>query len=90
MSKLKKLSLNLNKEVITHLDKSEASEIRGGEFLSIWGSNCYNTNPAQHNCCSGASSMDAGACTSTGSTNYTAMAGTCCCGGACNPSTQLQ
>jgi hypothetical protein len=82
----KMLSLNLNKEVITQLDKAEAAQVKGKQaFLSIFGSNCYNTNPVQHNCCSGASSQDPGACTSTGSVNYTAMAGTCCCGGACNP-----
>lgn len=79
MSKLKKkLSLNLNKEVITQLDKAQAAEIKGG-LTTILGSNCYNTNPVQHNCCSGAGTL-AGACTSKTTINQTAMAGTCCCG----------
>jgi natural product precursor len=79
MKKTKKLSLNLNKEVINQLDKTEASNIKGGVFLTIWGSNCYDTNPAAHNCCTGAATVDPGACTSAGTVNNTAMAGTCCC-----------
>jgi hypothetical protein len=76
----KRLSLNLNKEVITQLDKAEAAELKGGDvFLSLFGSKCYNTNPLQHNCCTGVSTQDPGACTSTGTVQQTAIVGTCCC-----------
>lgn len=46
---MKKLSLN--KESLQKLDEKQMSEIRGGGFLSLWGSNCYATNPQKHKCC---------------------------------------
>ena len=60
----KKLSLFLNKEVIEQLDRTQANEVNGG-FLSLWGSNCRSTNP-HYACCAGESSVDPGACTTTG------------------------
>ena len=77
----KRLSLNLNKEVITQLDKAEAAELKGGDlvFLSLFGSNCYNTNPNAHNCCTGKPTTFDAACNSAATVNNTAMPGTCCC-----------
>ena len=44
--------LKLNKESLTILNEKEMAQINGGlNFLSLWGSNCYNTNPGQHQCC---------------------------------------
>lgn len=62
--KKKKVSLFLNKEVISQLDKTQASAIKGGElFTTIVGSNCNNSNPAQHQCCTGEPTVS-GACVS--------------------------
>lgn len=58
LKQMKKLKLSLNKQIIVQLDKSDMSKIMGGDdgdgsdaFLSIWGSNCYDTDPQRHNCC---------------------------------------
>lgn len=55
MKKIKKISLNLNKEVIDQLDKNQLKNIVGGDdyFTTIWGSNCNNTDPHRHKCCEG-------------------------------------
>lgn len=45
--------LKLNKEALTILNEKEMGQINGGlNFLSIWGSNCYQTDPSRHKCCS--------------------------------------
>lgn len=80
MKKVKKLSLSLNKEVIDQLDKIEGRNIVGGSdygFLTIWGSNCYNTNPLEHNCCTGTPTTDPGACWSYNSNHCTESPLTC-------------
>lgn len=47
-----KKKLNLNKESLSKLDDKQMSELRGGlAFLSLWGSNCYCTDPLRHKCC---------------------------------------
>ncbi|MBK8192541.1 MAG: class I lanthipeptide [Lewinellaceae bacterium] len=75
MKKTQKLSLTLNKQVIEQLDRQQAENIKGGEdFLSLWGSNCRSTNP-KYTCCEGESSVDPGACTSTGTGTQTML---CC------------
>lgn len=75
-----KLSLNLNKEVITQLNNAEASNVMGGDDItSIIGSNCYNTNPVQHNCCTGTVDTVGAACNSQGTVQLTALPGSCCC-----------
>ncbi len=44
--------LKLNKESLVVLNDKEMSQINGGlAFLSLWGSNCYDTNPQAHQCC---------------------------------------
>ncbi len=82
MKKRKVLPLDLNKEVIHRLDQGL---IRGGianandafveapgdaAFLSIWGSNCYKTNPLKHKCCEGEPTIS-GACISVNSFHCT-------------------
>jgi natural product precursor len=63
--KKKKISLSLNKEVIDQLDKAQLNHIKGGsdDFLSIWGSNCNNSDPNAHACCTGVAT-EPGACVS--------------------------
>lgn len=47
-----KKTLKLNKESLVILNDKEMSQINGGlAFLSIWGSNCYQTDPGRHKCC---------------------------------------
>jgi hypothetical protein len=47
-----KKELKLNKESLVILNEKEMSQINGGlNFLSLWGSNCYQTDPARHQCC---------------------------------------
>lgn len=44
--------LKLNKESLVILNEKEMAQINGGvAFLSLWGSNCYATDPLRHNCC---------------------------------------
>jgi natural product precursor len=44
--------LKLNKETLVVLNEKEMARINGGlNFLSLWGSNCYQTDPARHRCC---------------------------------------
>jgi natural product precursor len=44
--------LKLNKESLVVLNEKEMAHINGGlNFLSLWGSNCYATDPVRHNCC---------------------------------------
>ena len=51
--------LKLNKESLTILNEKEMAQINGGlYFLSLWGSNCYNTNPAAHACCAPGTGTD--------------------------------
>ncbi|MET0636959.1 MAG: class I lanthipeptide [Chitinophagaceae bacterium] len=52
---MKKIQLKLNKEVITQLDKIEMKHVAGGkeEFLSIFGSNCKQTDPLRNQCYAG-------------------------------------
>lgn len=73
----KKLTLSLKKEIVEQLDKVQLSQVNGGDdFTTLWGSNCNNSNPAQHQCCTG-TETDTGACVSyTTVTNTTP--GTCC------------
>jgi len=67
--KKKKLSLELNKQVIDQLDQKEAAKIKGGVlFTTIWGSNCNNSDPNAHQCCTGVGTIS-GACTSTTTVN---------------------
>lgn len=57
------LFLSLNPETITQLDslklgstgilKTPPNPEAAIAFLSIWGSNCYATNPSKHKCCEG-------------------------------------
>jgi len=62
--KKKKISLSLNKEVIDQLDRVQLNRIKGGdEFLTLWGSNCNNSDPVAHQCCTGSPTL-AGACVS--------------------------
>lgn len=54
--KKQKLALKLNKEVIHRLDQQQAGMVNGGKqeaFLSLWGSNCNNSDPNAHKCCTG-------------------------------------
>ncbi len=47
-----KKELKLNKESLVVLNEKEMSQINGGlNFLSLWGSNCYQTDPQRHQCC---------------------------------------
>jgi len=52
---MKKLNskLTLTKKTIFNLSNDSSKDIDMLEkaFLSLWGSNCNNSNPAQHNCC---------------------------------------
>ncbi len=44
--------LKLNKESLVVLNEKEMAHINGGvAFLSLWGSNCYATDPGRHKCC---------------------------------------
>ena len=63
--KKKKLALSLNKEVIHRLDQQQTGAVNGGkeQFLSIWGSNCNNSDPNAHKCCTGEGTVS-GACIS--------------------------
>lgn len=54
-----KKPLKLNKESLTVLNEKEMAQINGGlAFLSLWGSNCYQTNPLKHKCCQPATATD--------------------------------
>lgn len=56
MKKINKISLKLNKQVIEQLDKNQMSHIKGGGdevLLSLFGSNCNNSDPNAHPCCTG-------------------------------------
>lgn len=47
-----KKQLKLNKESLTILNEKEMAQLNGGlAFLSLWGSNCYQTDPQRHRCC---------------------------------------
>lgn len=47
-----KKQLKLSKESLKILNENEMGQINGGvAFLSLWGSNCYNTDPLRHQCC---------------------------------------
>lgn len=47
-----KKPLKLNKESLKVLNEKEMAQINGGvAFLSLWGSNCYQTDPLRHKCC---------------------------------------
>jgi hypothetical protein len=85
MKKRKILPLDLNKEVIHRLDQGQimggivngggaVGAAPGGDaavgFLSIWGSNCYQTNPLKHKCCEGEPTIS-GACISVNSFHCT-------------------
>jgi|GEM_PF-2092669 len=73
----KKISLSLNKEVIDQLDKVQLSQIIGGDDITtLFGSNCYNTDPVAHPCCAGEPTIS-GACISYTSRTDTTP-GSCC------------
>jgi natural product precursor len=80
MKKLK-VSLSLNKEVIDQLDKVELSQIKGGYdvITTLWGSNCYNTDPHRHKCCEGDPTTFDVACMSYTSVNDTTPGSCCAC-----------
>lgn len=47
-----KKQLKLSKESLTVLNEKEMHQINGGvAFTSLWGSNCYQTDPVKHRCC---------------------------------------
>lgn len=51
--------LKLNKESLVILNEKEMAQINGGlAFLSLWGSNCYATDPLRHNCCAPSTADD--------------------------------
>ncbi len=51
--------LKLNKESLVVLNEKEMAQINGGLALtSLWGSNCYATDPGRHNCCAPATEDD--------------------------------
>jgi len=74
--KKKKISLSLNKEVIDQLDRVQLNHIKGGdEFLTLWGSNCNNSDPNVHQCCVGDTTM--AACVSHTTVTDTTPGGGC-------------
>ena len=77
--KKKKISLSLNKEVIDQLDKIQMSQVKGGDdFTTLWGSNCNNSNPAEHQCCvPDTTDQTTGACVSYTTITDTTP-GSCC------------
>lgn len=74
---MNRLKLSLKKEVIQQLDKVELAQLNGGDdFTTLWGSNCNNSNPAQHECCGGSLTMPECCVSYTTVTGTTP--GTCC------------